>query len=381
MYRQPYHLDEEGETIVFDQTRLETAFAIVQTGMEKGFYPGAVAAVGSVHGDAVIRTFGWACVEPAATPMVADALFDLASLTKVVATTPAILRLVEAGVFQLETPVQQIIPEFKYPAVTIVHLLTHTSGLPAWQGLYLDHHGWEEYVTAISRLELRREPGTAVEYSDLGFILLGAIIMRITNKSLPDFCREAVFEPLDMAETGWLPRLPVQRIVATERGNWVEYGMCGDRAAGFARWRQRVTRGEVNDGNAFYGLDGIASHSGLFAPVGDLIRYARAWLRDGVPMLGRRTGALATRSHTPGMTENRALGWTKPPFQGTKASCGDLLSPAAFGHTGFTGTSLWMDPQKDLFVILLTNRLHPEAHDGLAALRPTFHNAVVSAMV
>jgi CubicO group peptidase (beta-lactamase class C family) len=370
--------------IAFDQTRLATAFAIVQTGMEKGFYPGAVAAVGGAKDQAVIRTFGWACVEPEARPMTADALFDLASLTKVVATTPAILHLLETGAFLLETPVQQIIPEFNHPDITVRHLLTHTSGLPAWRGLYLDHRGWEEYVDAIGSLELCREPGTTVGYSDLGFILLGAIIMRVTKKGLPDFCREAVFEPLGMTETGWLPSGSAERIVATERGNQVEYAMCGDRAPGFGRWRLSVARGEVNDGNAFYGLDGIASHAGLFAPVQDLIRYARAWLRGGMPMLGRHTGALATRSHTLGLNDNRALGWTKPPAQAlnkARASCGDLLSATAFGHTGFTGTSLWIDPQQDLFVILLTNRLHPVAQDGLMSVRPAFHDAVVSAMV
>jgi CubicO group peptidase (beta-lactamase class C family) len=186
-----------------------------------------------------------------------------------------------------------------------------------------------------------------------------------------------------MHETGWLPAQPPERIAATELGNQVEYGMCGDRAAGFGRWRQAITWGQANDGNCFYGLDGVSSHAGLFGTAADLARYAQAWLRGGRPLLGRYTVQLATRSHTPTMADNRALGWQKPPaaaFPKGRASCGEMLSPSAFGHTGFTGTSLWIDPEKDLFVILLTNRLHPTASDGLFAVRPAFHNAVVAAL-
>jgi CubicO group peptidase (beta-lactamase class C family) len=192
-----------------------------------------------------------------------------------------------------------------------------------------------------------------------------------------------VFEPLGMSRTGWLPQELASRIAATETGNQVEFGMCGERAAAFPRWRDYVLRGEVNDGNAWYGLGGISSHAGLFGTASDLALFAQAWLRGGRPLLSRHTVELATRSHTPGMAENRGLGWQKPPaipFPGGRPSCGDLLSPQAFGHTGFTGTSLWIDPARDLFVILLTNRLHPRASNGLVAVRPAFHNCVVAAL-
>lgn len=368
---------------VFDLARLERAFQVVARGVEQGAFPGAVAAVGGAD-QTVIRAFGLAASEPDKVAMNAQTVFDLASLTKVVATTPALLRLLEEGAFALETPVRQIIPAFRDARVTMRHLLTHTSGLPAWRGLYLDHRGWEAYIAAICDTELVREPGTGVEYSDLGFILLGAMIHRLTGMDLPAYCRSAVFAPLGMKETGWLPRIPREQIAATERGNQVEYGMCGDRAPQFPRWRSHVLWGEVNDGNAWYGLEGVSSHAGLFGTAADLATYARAWLQGGAPLLSRYTVALATRSHTPGMAEERALGWQKPPsalFPKGRASCGDMLSTQAFGHTGFTGTSLWIDPAKDLYVILLTNRLHPAAREGIAAVRPAFHNAVVASLI
>lgn len=368
----------------FDQVRLERAFAVVEAAVERGAFAGAVAVAGGAGGPATVRAFGHAALEPETVPMRAETIFDLASLTKVVATTSAILCLLEAGAFVLETPVQQIIPEFSDGRVTMRHLLTHTSGLPGWRPLYLDHTGWEEYTAAICRLPLVRDPGTQVEYSDPGFILLGAIIRRLTGMELPEYCRAALFEPLGMRETCWLPDAPRERIAATERGNQVEFGMCEERAAAFPHWRRGVMWGEVNDGNAFYGLQGVSSHAGLFSTAPDLIRFANAWLRRGEPLLGRHTVALATRCHTAGIAgDPRALGWAKPPtapFPSGRFSGGDMFSPSAFGHTGFTGTSLWIDPEKDLYIILLTNRLHPVASDGLFAVRPAFHNAVIASL-
>jgi serine-type D-Ala-D-Ala carboxypeptidase len=374
-----------------DLTRLERAFAVVDKGCgsgagpgaHPGAYPGAAAAVGGAQGIVALRAFGHAAVEPEPVPMAPDTVFDLASLTKVVATTPALLRLLEDGAFALETPVWHIFPAFSDKRVTIRHLMTHTSGLPAWRGLYLDHHGWEAYLEAICATPLVRDPGTQVEYSDLGFMLLGGLIQRVTGQTLPEYCSREVFAPLGMTTTRWLPEAPPHTFAATETGNQVEYGMCKERANSFARWRRGVLRGQVNDGNAWYGLDGVSSHAGLFGTAEDLARYAQAWLRGGEPLLSRYTAALATRNYTHGMSDQRGLGWQKPPagpFPNGRASCGDLLSPAAFGHTGFTGTSLWIDPDKDLFVILLTNRLHPYAKDGLFGVRPAFHNAVVAAL-
>lgn len=370
--------------VSLDKRRLELAFAVVQRGVEGGAFAGAVAAVG--RGDeVVVRAFGHAALQPERVPMRADTLFDLASLTKVVATTPAVLRLVEQGAFSLDAPVADLLPEFTDRRVTVRHLLTHTSGLPAWLPLYLDQRGLPAYLRAIGRLPLEQAPGERVVYSDLGFILLGAIVARVTGQSLPDFCRTAVFEPLGMRETGWLPQVPRARIAATEEGNRTEMEMAGLRAAEFDRWRQEILWGEVNDGNAHYGLGGVAGHAGLFGTAQDLALYALAWLRGGRPILSPPTVQLATRNLTPAPGEARGLGWQKPPQETLPSrphSCGELLSDSAFGHTGFTGTSLWIDPEKQLFIILLTNRLHPVRHrkgPDLFALRPAFHNAVVAA--
>jgi CubicO group peptidase (beta-lactamase class C family) len=367
-----------------DPAKLNRAFAVVEEGVRRGAYAGAVAAVAGADGLLSVQAFGHAALEPEIVAMQPDTLFDLASLTKVVAATPALLRLLEEGAFVLETPVCQIIPAFADKRVTMRHLMTHTSGLPAWQALYLDHRGWEAYTAAIAATPLVRDPGTQVEYSDLGFMLLGAVIQRLTGLTLPEYCKRYVFEPLGMSATGWLPQTPLQRVAATETGNATEYGMCKERAAAFDRWRQHVLWGEANDGNCWYGLDGVSSHAGLFGTAADLARYAAAWLQGGGPMLGRHTVAVATRGYTPGMAEHRALGWQKPPaaaFPNGRASCGDMLSPEAYGHTGFTGTSLWIDPEKDLAVILLTNRLHPAMREGLFHTRPAFHNAVVAAIL
>lgn len=369
----------------FHASRLDRAFSLVDRAVESGRLPGAVAAVGGTEGPVVVHAYGWAALEPEPVPMRSDTLFDLASLTKVVATTPAVLRLLEEGAFVLETPVRHILPDFSDPRVTIRHLLTHTSGLPAWQPLYLEHRGWEAYTQAICATPLVRDPGARVEYSDLGFMLLGAIIHQVTGMSLPDYCRTAVFEPLGMSETGWLPAVPRERIAATERGNQVEYGMCGDQAAQFPRWRDDVIWGEVNDGNAYYGLDGVSSHAGLFGTAQDLVKYAQCWLRGGEPLFSGRTAGLAgSQSHTRGLNENRGLGWKKKPFDNFpngRAFCGDLVSDVGFGHTGFTGTSLWMEPAGELFIILLTNRLHPVSSSYLDTVRPAFHNAVMAAVL
>lgn len=367
-----------------DPARLERAFAVLARGVEQGAFAGAVAAVGGPD-QLVVRAFGHAALRPEKIPMRTDTLFDLASLTKVVAALPAVLRLVEEGAFSLDAPVHAILPEFPDERVTVRHLLTHTGGLPAWRPLYLDCRGWDEYLRAIGQVPLESAPGTRVVYSDLGFILLGGIVVRVTGQPLADFCKSAVFDPLGMAETCWTPRVDRSRIAATEEGNRTEYGMAGSRAAEFGRWRRGILWGEANDGNAFYGLDGVSSHAGLFSTAADLAAYARAWLRGGAPILSRAAVALATRNLTPGQAEARGLGWQKPPADPLPArphSCGELLSPASFGHTGFTGTSLWIDPERQLFVILLTNRLHPvprRAGPDLFALRPAFHNAVASA--
>ncbi len=368
----------------FHYERLEAAFALIADGVRAGAYPGAVAAVGRGQGMTITRAFGDAVIEPVHYPMRAETLFDLASMTKVLATTPALLRLIEDDILALDTRVRFIVPEFADSGTTIEHLLTHTSGLAAWRPLYLDYKGLDEYRDAICDRESRHaDAGEEVNYSDLGFILLRVIIERVTGEPFAEHCRRTVLDPLGMTRTDWLPRAPQAQIAATERGNEVERGMCEGRAGEFSGWRMGMIWGQCNDGNAWYGLDGVSSHAGLFGPVGDVEKYARMWLAQGGAFLRDDTVELAGRCFTEGMPEHRGLGWAKPPpavHLQTNPSCGRKMTNSAIGHTGFTGTSLWIDPFMDVFVILLTNRLHPSARQGIAAIRAAFHDAVIDAL-
>jgi len=367
----------------YNPDRMEQAFAIVSDACGTGPLSGAVAAVGGVNGIFALRAYGLAVTEPEQISMRAGTLFDLDSLTTVMATTPALLQLMERGRFVLDTPIRQIIPELVDDRVSIRHLLTHTSGLKAWEPLYLNHTDWDGYIAGIVQTDLQFEPGERVEYSDLGYILLGEVIRRTSGLGLREYCLAHVFAPLGLQETDWTPRVPRHRIAATEKGNRTEMERCGLDATSFSGWRKGLIWGEANDGNAFYGLGGVASHGGLFSTVSDIAVYAQSWLIETTPLLSFRTMLLATRNLTPGLGENRGLGWQKPPtapFPFEPSSCGDLMSPSAFGHASSTGVSLWIDPEQDLFVILLTNRGNLGNSDLIRWLRPAFHNAVVASL-
>lgn len=368
---------------------LAPAWEIVVSGAETGAYGGAVALV--TRGDEVLlhAATGWAVREPASdrTPTTVDTIFDLASVTKVVAALPVVLILIDRGLFGLDDPIATVLPEFGTAGgrrdVTIRRLLSHTGGLPAWRPVYIDVTGADAYVDAISRLDLAHAPGGDVVYSDLGIILLGEAVRRATGVDIAVVAEREIFAPLGMRETRynppeeWLPR-----VAATEYGNPREVEMAGNLAAAFAGWRTGMIRGDVHDGNAHYGLGGVAAHAGLFAPTADLGRYGRLWLNrgvvDGRKIISDDLVAEATRTQAPG----RGLGWRVRPSD--PESLADdparALGPRAYGHTGFTGTSLWLDPDSDLTVVLLTNRVHPHSRDEIATIRPAFHAAVAAAV-
>lgn len=369
-----------------DLALLNDAWQVVVDGAEIGAYAGAVALVTERDAIALQRATGWAMLEPDRLPMTEETVFDLASLTKVVATLPAVLLLVAAGELALDDPVGRILPEFGIAGwqgeVTIRRLLSHTAGLPAWLPLYLDATGPEAYLAAIAHATPVAPPGDQVIYSDLGLILLGEVVRCLSGRDIARFAATEVFAPLGMSDTTFTPPTSMRRrIAATERGNQTEIGMCGERGATFPRWRRTMIWGEANDGNAFYGLGGIAGHAGLFGPASDLARYGRLWLQGGVwegrLLLPAVLVAEATREQAPG----RGLGWRLPAAVGADASDdpGGVLGPRAFGHTGFTGTSLWIDPIRESVLILLTNRLHPTARPEIEAIRPAFHAAVAAA--
>jgi CubicO group peptidase (beta-lactamase class C family) len=289
---------------------------------------------------------------------------DIASLTKVIGMTTAMMQLVERGRVSLDAPVQTYIGEWQgqwKDKVTVRQLLTHSSGLPAHRTTWLEVESAAEAVQLVLATPLEAQPGTRYVYSDLGAIILGLIVERVTSTPLDLYLNRSVFGPLGMRDTRYHPSAEdLARVAPTE----------------FDRWRGRHLRGEVHDENAFR-LGGVSAHAGLFSSGADLARFARMMLNGGE--LG---GARVVRPQTieqftrvqDSTFSHRALGWETP--NGTN-SAGTRLRRPAFGHTGFTGTSIWIDPANDLFVILLTNRVNPSrANSRIGPVRTTIADLV-----
>ncbi|HEX7180470.1 MAG TPA: serine hydrolase, partial [Thermoanaerobaculia bacterium] len=302
-------------------------------------------------------------------PVTAGTLYDLASLTKVVATTTMAMILVDEGKLDLDRPVRDFLPGFQGPgkeAVTVRHLLTHSSGLAAVAPLFQEIRGRAAYLERIQAMDLVYPAGSRSTYSDLGIILLGEILERVAGQPLEAFVRERVLDPLGMRDTRFRPPARLRpRIAPTEHDTW----------------RGRLVHGEVHDENAF-ALGGVAPHAGLFGTAPDLARFAQMLLNGGV-LHGRRIVSRETverftrRAGIPG--SDRALGWDTRSAEGSSA--GTLFSLRSFGHTGFTGTSIWIDPERRLYVILLTNRVHPTRENVLIReVRPAVADAVVRAL-
>lgn len=359
----------------------DAAWQIVAEGAGKGAYAGAVALV-SHHDEVVLeQACGQAVIEPETIPMSMETRFDLASLTKVVATLPAILQLVDEGAMNLDDPAAKILDGLGKDAakreITIRQLLSHTAGLPAWLPVYLDQTGPDAYISAIARTPLASQPGASVVYSDLGFILLGEVVRQLTGDDIASYAAREIFAPLRMTATGFRPPPSERRsIAATEQGNPREIEMTGDRAAAYGDWRQEIIWGEVHDGNAHYGLGGIAGHAGLFGTAANLLRYGQCWLHggalDGIRVLSEQILAEAITEQAP----HRGLGWR---VAGSEQHPDELIMPmgsTAYGHTGFTGTALWVSPELDLVAVLLTNRVHPLSRDEIGAIRPAFATAL-----
>jgi N-acetylmuramic acid 6-phosphate etherase len=356
-----------------DERQVERAFSVVRdcVGDGEGEVPGAVATI--IHRGVVIgpRAFGWAVRNPERIPMTPFTMFDMASLTKVVATTPAALICCERGLFRLDDAVATFIPEFGVggkEAITVHHLMTHTSGLPAHIKFWELGLTGERIFESICSMELPNGsvPGDKVVYSDLGFITLAEVIKRVTGEPIDRFAAREVFGPLGMSETRFLPPEEWRsRIAATE----------------YRADLGKVMWGEVHDENA-HALGGVAGHAGLFSTAEDLARYALMWLGrgewQGARILSEAAVAAAISEHA-NAGERRGLGWMLRARE--FSSGGDFFSDRAFGHTGFTGTSLWCDPETGTAAILLTNRVHA-GRDGRAIirLRPRFHNAVAAAV-
>jgi serine-type D-Ala-D-Ala carboxypeptidase len=323
----------------------EAAQAIIEQAVRDSAFPGAVAVIG--RGSGVLATVSAGQLDWGSSPPPTErTVWDVASLTKVVGTTSAVMRLVDEGSIVLDAPVRRYLPEWRGSGkdrVTVRHLLTHTSGLPAFRQFFRLRVSVDSTMTLLLATPLDTVPAARMVYSDIGAVLLGRIVERVSGQRLDAYLEAKVFGPLDMHDTRFLPpRDWRERIAPTE--------VVAERGG--------LVRGEVHDENAM-ALGGVAGHAGLFSSARDLGRFARMYLNggtlDGVQLFSPPTTALFTTRQDPGLS-HRALGWETPTGQN---SAGARMSQRAFGHTGFTGTSMWMDPQHDLFVILLSNRVNP----------------------
>jgi beta-N-acetylhexosaminidase len=338
---------------------------VVQRGIERRAFPSAVVEFGRRDGVLERQAFGRLTYADDAPPTRQDTIYDLASLTKVMATTPRAMQAIDAGALHLEDPVARYLPEWRgedRAAVTIADLLEHASGLTAYLPFFRDHEGRAEFQRAICTLPLEYAPRTQSIYSDLGFILLAFIL-------------EDVGFPID-----GISRLKAGAIYPAGFGFGVsreDQTRCAPTELDL--WRGRLLQGEVHDENA-YVLGGMAGHAGLFGTAQDVGDFAREVLRG---MAGEESFArpetfarFAQKSSVPG--SSRALGWdTMLPT----SSCGTRLSPRAIGHPGFTGTSLWIDPERDLYIAFLTNRVHPQRdNNGIQPVRRALHDAIVDAL-
>ncbi len=365
--------------------------------IEAAEIPGAVV-LARMPREGELLEFDWvrglASIRPERLPMTRETIFDLASLTKTMATTTAILCLVSDGAVSLDDPVAKYLPTFadrSKEEITVRHLLTHSAGLKPWRGFHEvliqkerktgerligTAEGRDWILDRVLRSGLVHEPGEAAVYGDLDFIVLGALVEAATHSGLDAFCKERIFDPLGMKETQFFP-LAVdgasqsaiseslrRRVAATEN----------------CPWRERILWGEVHDPNAF-AMGGVAGHAGLFSTADDVMKFAQAFLDA---WHGRNEifsqEWVKTFSERQRMPENSdwALGWDTP-TPGVSSS-GQYFSERSVGHLGFTGTSLWIDLEREAIVVMLTNRVHMVAKRSKFDLRPRIHDLIIEGL-
>ena len=335
--------------------------------LREGAFPGAVLAVGN-SARIMTRSYGVTTSVQGGAPVNEATIYDIASLSKLFTATAALM-LLERGEFRLDDQVGRFLPSFAHgdkSEIRLRHLLTHTAGLPGHNPYYQFAKGKSEMLEAIAQTPLQYQTGTQVVYSCVGFITLANVVETVAGQSLDRFLSDNLFTPLEMHTTYYGPvKQPRERIAPTEE----------------CAWRGRLAWGEVHDENAF-AQGGVSGNAGLFSTGLDLARFAQMMLRKGVTETGRRillppTIRAATRNYTPGLAENRGLGWQMRSNE--YPWCGDLAPLNSYGHTGFTGTSLWVSPDDDLFVVFLTNRVHPtRANAQHIRYRPLIHNTLTA---
>ncbi len=351
--------------------RFGSAFSILRDAISQRSLPAASVAIthrGRLVACKAVGTFTYDGNSP---PASASSLFDLASLTKVVATTTMAMLLYERGLLDLDAPVHRIVPEFvadsardlRRCTITLRQLLAHSSGLPAYEKLFLHNRTREDSLHAAFTMPLTAAPGARTEYSDIGFIILGVALERLAHEPIGAFCQREIFKPLGMVDAMFNPTGSIR---------WQVVPTADDR-----HFRQRIIQGEVQDENASI-LGGVAGHAGLFSSARDLARFAHAMLNRGQTILRPETIAMFTQREARPAGTSRALGWDTP---SAPSQSGKYFSPKSFGHLGYTGTSLWIDPVRQLSVTLLTNRTWPDCtNQAIKQVRPLFHDSIVEAI-
>jgi serine-type D-Ala-D-Ala carboxypeptidase len=359
-----------------------SAFSILDAAIGDRVFPGGSIAVTHRGRLVALKAFGGFTYDSDSPRVATDTLFDVASVSKVVATTTTAMILYERGLLDLDAPVVGIVPEFavedasgagtgegdaRRRAITLRMLLAHSSGLPAYGKLFLKFRTREQLLRAAFTTPLAAEPGSRAEYSDIGFMVLCEALERVAAETLDRFCQREVFGPLGMGHTTYNPPPEARANIPPTQD---------DRT-----FRKRVIQGEVQDENASV-LGGVAGQAGVFSTAEDLARFAHALLSGGNPILRPETVALFTRRETVPAGTSRALGWDTP---SPPSQSGKYFSTQAYGHLGYTGTSLWIDPARELSVVLLTNRTWPDSSNQVSSqaikrVRPKFHDAVVEAL-
>lgn len=322
-----------------------------------------------------LEAYGNRMVVPHKLPMLEGTLFDLASLTKPIATATSVMILKDRGNIDLHQDIQTYLPDFTRKEISIFNLLTHTSGLPAWKPLYLEvkapispfrkrgiyNHDDKEVVNYLSNIPLDYETGSKVVYSCLGYILLGKMIQNMTGSGLDEFAKKEIFDPLGMKNTLFNP--PDNRkeeCVATEDSNSFEKRMTNYRDH---KWREGVIVGEVHDENAHF-LGGVAGNAGLFSTATDLMKFSKMLIDGGNDILSPESVNMISAIQTSGLNESRGIGWI-------------ILPDGTLYHTGFTGTAIWINLEHNISATLLTNRVHPDAtKEGIIEFRQNFYKSL-----
>ena len=347
----------------------KNALAVLSAAVEQRAFPGA--AFAALRGGEIVLqgSIGRFTYEDDAESVTLSAIFDLASVTKVIATTTMAMLLVQGGQLDLRQSVVSVLPEFapddqSHNQITVQMLLAHSSGLPAYIKLFERAQDRDSLLRLALRVPLESDPDSRAEYSDIGFILLGELLQRIAGEGLDSFCSREIFAPLGMKSTFFNPPLTTRSEIPPTVNDQT--------------FRNRVIQGEVHDENASV-LSGVSGHAGVFSNTSDLMRFSASMLGHGPKLLDTKTISLFTRRQPSPTGTSRALGWDTP---SAPSQSGKHFSRRSFGHLGYTGTSLWIDAEREIAIALLTNRTWPDNQSQLIKkVRPAFHDALMEELL